>query len=79
MTFMYLWWTSSTFGGVHVPLVEFMHLVLTRMPGASLCRRFRSMLLFPLLHVSRLSNAVKSPRLLIENADSVLNNVLHRS
>ena len=43
-----------------VPLVEFMYLAFTRMPGQSFRRRFRSLLLCPLLFVWCLLN-VKSP------------------
>ena len=43
---MYLWWSLCTSGGVYVPLVEFMYLVFTRMPGESYLRRLRSLLLY---------------------------------
>ena len=43
-----------------VPLVEFTYLVFTRMPGSNYRRRFRSLLLCPLLYLWRLSNAVTS-------------------
>ena len=43
---MYLWWSLCTSGGVYVPLVEFMYLVFTRMPGESYRRRIGSLLLY---------------------------------
>ena len=43
---MYLWRSLCTSGGVYVPLVEFMHLVFTRMPGGSYRRRLRFSLLY---------------------------------
>ena len=50
---MYLWWSLCTLYlhlcqvrvTVNVPLVEFMYLVFTRMPGKSYCRRLRYLLL----------------------------------
>ena len=55
-----------------VPFVEFMYVVLTRMPGESYRRRVRSVFLCPLLLVCRLSSAINSLRLLNEVTDSVL-------
>ena len=40
---MYLWWSSCTHK--HVPLVEFIYLLFTRMPDESYRRRLRSLLL----------------------------------
>ena len=53
LLWMYLWWSLCTLYlhaclvrvTVDVPLVEFMYLVFTRMPGESYCRRLRSLLL----------------------------------
>ena len=49
---------KSFFEGV--PFVEFMYVVLTRVSGESYRRRFRSVLLCPLLFVCRLSRAINS-------------------
>ena len=43
-----------------LPLVEFTHLVFTRMSGDSYRTRFKSLLLYMILYMIRLANAVKS-------------------
>ena len=44
-----------------VPLVEFTYLVFTRLPGDSSRRRFKFLLLYPLLYVYRLLSGINSP------------------
>ena len=56
---MYIWRSLCTFSLFEdVPLVEFMYLVFTRMPGESYRRRLRSLLLHLCYVIRALINSI---------------------